>query len=301
MVFWIRNTDYMNKQEITNRKKLDKNETFIQFLKEFESNVKEFKFRNSDYFKKSYNLNFVINGKVHEDYPISAKLFFGNRPFAVYKDGDSTHMLSESGAFIHFDQQPNSMVSILLHHPYINSNAPFSGLNIGLIEPQRLLRKSYQKRLFGILVTSMENYSFTGGGSFIDSLLMRWYNTRYRQIKEGREFESKLSNNIWAIIKWTICAIVGGFIAGYTASTFPTTIDESQFERCDSILIQNQEEISFIKQELSNNTKDVISQLDSVNQSSKELKSSIVLIKQELSSSTNNLNRQLELLKQAIK
>ena len=257
----------MNKQEKAHKEKLDRNEAFIKFLERAEGDFKGLEFRNSDYFKENYGLNFIIHGKVQKDYPLSAKLFYGNKPFAVYTEGNSIKLPAESGAYLHFDQQPNSMVSITLCHPSVGDDSPFSGFDIGLVRPHRLLKKSYQRKLFHVLVTSMENYSFSGNPSCIDKLLLLYYNEKFRQIKEGKVFESKLSKQIWAIIKWAICGIIGGYIAGYTASRFPTTIKNSQFERYDSILIQSKEELSSVKQELLNITEGFNIQLDSINQS----------------------------------
>ena len=255
----------MRIQEHIDWEKRDRNKAFICFLNNAQKTFHGKKFRNSDYFKDNYNLKFEIMGKPYMDFPLSAKLYFGNRAFASFKKDDTSVSLSEYGASLSFNQQPNCKVSILLHYPYVSENSSFNGLNIGIVSPHRLMKKSYQNRLFRILVTSMEKYSYAGSPSLIDNCLMRYYKAVYRQVNDGIEFECKFISHIWAILEWAICGIIGGYIAGFTASRFPTTIKNSQFERCDSILVRNMDELSSIKQELINCTTDYNKQ-DSLNE-----------------------------------
>lgn len=260
----------MNKIETEHQEMQDRNEAFLKFLEKAEEAFNGLKIRNSEAFKEYYKLNFIINGNPKTDFPISAKLFYGSRPFAHFEDESSVNNLSEYGASLYFNQQPDSMVSILLHYPYVNNNSSFNGLDLGTVSPHQLLKESYQKRLFHVLVTTMQNYSFAGSPSFIDKRQMGWYNARYRQIKDGNESESRIKSTIWSLFKWAVSGLAGGFLAGFAVSTFPTKLKDSQFERYDTVLIQSKEELSSVKQELSNITEGLNKQLDSLNQTIRE-------------------------------
>ena len=229
---------YKKRIEKANDNRMDRNESFIHF-RDMKATDFEGLTKNSKFFERQYTLCFVPIGVINKDYPLSAKLFFGNRPFSFHQGKTSMSLSPESGASLHFNQQPNGKVSIMLQYPFASNNSSFNGLDLGIKEPSRLLKKCYQKRLCHILITSMENYSFAGNPSCFDKIRMLWYKEVYPQIKDDRVCESKWRSHLWLCFRWLICAIIGGLIAGHEASKFPTTIKDSQFERYDSIMVQS--------------------------------------------------------------